>query len=114
MLYAEAELDWGLRLRGYIDRLDMTPAGDIRIVDYKTGKVPLMCLPDGEVLRYSPGGAGLRATQRKAGRCGRRSRGRAPRATGGPGRAGCATGAGTRRCARSPGGVRRRGCLRVV
>jgi putative RecB family exonuclease len=34
----------GLRLRGYIDRLDMTPAGDIRIVDYKTVKVPLMCL----------------------------------------------------------------------
>ena len=35
----EAELDSGLRLRGYIDRLDMTKAGDIRIVDYKTGRV---------------------------------------------------------------------------
>ena len=94
--YVETELDSGLRLRGYIDRLDMTPAGDIRIVDYKTGKVPreayeasalfqmkfyalviwrgrgviprmlqLMYLADGEVLRYSPDEADLRATQRK-------------------------------------------------
>lgn len=38
--YVETELGSGLRLRGYIDRLDMTPAGDIRIVDYKTGRVP--------------------------------------------------------------------------
>jgi len=38
--YVEAMLDSGLRLRGYIDRLDMTRAGDIRIVDYKTGRVP--------------------------------------------------------------------------
>ena len=30
----------GLRLRGYVDRLDITPAGDIRIVDYKTGSTP--------------------------------------------------------------------------
>ena len=30
----------GLRLRGYIDRLDVSPAGDIRIVDYKTGSIP--------------------------------------------------------------------------
>ena len=94
--YVETELDSGLRLRGYIDRLDMTQAGDIRIVDYKTGKVPreayeasalfqmkfyalviwrlrgviprmlqLMYLSDGEVLRYSPDEADLRATQRK-------------------------------------------------
>ena len=94
--YVEAELDSGLRLRGYIDRLDMSPAGDIRIVDYKTGRVPreayeasalfqmkfyalviwrargviprmlqLMYLADGEVLRYSPDEADLRATQRK-------------------------------------------------
>src|ERR1700749_3148736 len=39
-LYVEAELDSGLRLRGYIDRLDIAPAGDIRVVDYKTGKAP--------------------------------------------------------------------------
>ncbi len=94
--YVETELDSGLRLRGYIDRLDLTPAGDIRIVDYKTGRVPreayeasalfqmkfyalviwrlrgvvprmlqLMYLSDGEVLRYSPDEADLRATQRK-------------------------------------------------
>jgi putative RecB family exonuclease len=94
--YVETELDSGLRLRGYIDRLDLTPAGDIRIVDYKTGRVPreayeasalfqmkfyalviwklrgviprvlqLMYVSDGEVLRYSPDEADLRATQRK-------------------------------------------------
>jgi putative RecB family exonuclease len=35
----EVEID-GLRLRGYIDRLDVSPAGDIRVVDYKTGATP--------------------------------------------------------------------------
>jgi putative RecB family exonuclease len=30
----------GLRLRGYVDRLDISPAGDIRVVDYKTGAPP--------------------------------------------------------------------------
>jgi putative RecB family exonuclease len=30
----------GLRLRGYIDRLDVAPSGEIRIVDYKTGTAP--------------------------------------------------------------------------
>ncbi|HJQ00638.1 MAG TPA: RecB family exonuclease [Jatrophihabitans sp.] len=35
----EVVLD-GLRLRGYIDRLDISPAGDVRIVDYKTGSIP--------------------------------------------------------------------------
>jgi putative RecB family exonuclease len=30
----------GLRLRGYVDRVDVSPAGDIRIVDYKTGASP--------------------------------------------------------------------------
>jgi putative RecB family exonuclease len=30
----------GLRLRGYVDRLDVTPTGDIRVVDYKTGTTP--------------------------------------------------------------------------
>jgi putative RecB family exonuclease len=39
--YVEADLPSGLRLRGYIDRMDASPAGDLRIVDYKTGKVPL-------------------------------------------------------------------------
>lgn len=94
--YAEATLDSGLRLRGYVDRLDVAPGGEIRVVDYKTGKVPreayeasalfqmkfyalviwrlrgviprmlqLMYLADGEVLRYCPDEADLRATQRK-------------------------------------------------
>ncbi|MEP7179533.1 MAG: PD-(D/E)XK nuclease family protein, partial [Pseudonocardiales bacterium] len=30
----------GLRLRGYVDRLDITADGDIRVVDYKTGTTP--------------------------------------------------------------------------
>ncbi len=30
----------GLTLRGYIDRLDIAPTGEIRIVDYKTGLAP--------------------------------------------------------------------------
>jgi putative RecB family exonuclease len=38
--YVETELASGLRLRGYIDRLDVAPGGAIRIVDYKTGRAP--------------------------------------------------------------------------
>ena len=30
----------GLRLRGIIDRLDITPDGDLVVVDYKSGRVP--------------------------------------------------------------------------
>jgi len=30
----------GLRLRGYVDRLDVSPDGDLRVVDYKTGATP--------------------------------------------------------------------------
>jgi putative RecB family exonuclease len=33
-------LESGLTLRGYIDRLDIAPTGEIRIVDYKTGAAP--------------------------------------------------------------------------
>jgi putative RecB family exonuclease len=36
----QAEIDGGLLLRGYIDRLDVSPAGDLRVVDYKTGGAP--------------------------------------------------------------------------
>ncbi|HEY8651787.1 MAG TPA: PD-(D/E)XK nuclease family protein [Dermatophilaceae bacterium] len=39
-LYVEADLD-GLTLRGYVDRLDLTATGEMRVVDYKTGKAPL-------------------------------------------------------------------------
>jgi putative RecB family exonuclease len=35
-----ALLESGLTLRGYIDRLDVAPTGEIRIVDYKTGLAP--------------------------------------------------------------------------
>ena len=35
----EVVLD-GLRLRGYVDRIDVSPAGEIRVVDYKTGSIP--------------------------------------------------------------------------
>lgn len=38
-LYVETEID-GLTLRGYIDRLDVAPTGEVRIVDYKTGRCP--------------------------------------------------------------------------
>ena len=38
--YVEATLDSGLLLRGYIDRVDVAPTGEIRIVDYKTGRSP--------------------------------------------------------------------------
>jgi putative RecB family exonuclease len=36
----QAVLESGLLLRGYIDRLDVAPSGEIRIVDYKTGTAP--------------------------------------------------------------------------
>jgi putative RecB family exonuclease len=36
----EVELDSGLTLRGYIDRLDVAPDGAMRVVDYKTGRAP--------------------------------------------------------------------------
>jgi putative RecB family exonuclease len=95
-LYVETVLESGLRLRGYIDRVDIAPTGDVRVVDYKTGRAPradfearalfqmkfyalvlwrlrgtvprmlqLMYLGNGEVLRYSPDEADLRATERK-------------------------------------------------
>ncbi|MER7764801.1 RecB family exonuclease [Streptomyces sp. NPDC097619] len=38
--FVETELDSGLRLRGIIDRVDVAPTGEVRIVDYKTGKAP--------------------------------------------------------------------------
>jgi putative RecB family exonuclease len=95
--YVETRLDGGLLLRGYVDRLDVAPAtGELRIVDYKTGKAPhpgfearamfqmrfyalvlwrlhgrvprmlqLLYLGSGEILRYEPDEADLRATERK-------------------------------------------------
>jgi putative RecB family exonuclease len=40
-LYVETELESGLTLRGYVDRLDVARrTGELRVVDYKTGKAP--------------------------------------------------------------------------
>jgi putative RecB family exonuclease len=95
-LYVETVLESGLLLRGYIDRVDVAPTGEVRVVDYKTGRAPradfearalfqmkfyalvlwrlrgtvprmlqLMYLGNGEILRYTPDEADLRATERK-------------------------------------------------
>jgi putative RecB family exonuclease len=95
-LYVEALLDSKLLLRGFVDRLDIAPTGEVRVVDYKSGKAPrpgfegkalfqmkfyalvwwkvrgeipamlqLLYLGSGEVLRYQPDEADLRATERK-------------------------------------------------
>lgn len=39
-LYVETLLDSKLLLRGFIDRVDVAPTGEIRVVDYKTGNAP--------------------------------------------------------------------------
>jgi putative RecB family exonuclease len=95
-VYVETVLDSGLALRGYVDRIDISASGDVRVVDYKTGRAPaenfearalfqmrfyalvvwrlrgvvprmlqLLYLGSGEVLRYEPDEADLRATERK-------------------------------------------------
>ncbi len=39
-LLVETVLDTGLVLRGFVDRLDVAANGDMRVVDYKTGRAP--------------------------------------------------------------------------
>jgi putative RecB family exonuclease len=39
-LLVEVELTEGVRLRGFVDRVDVAPTGATRIVDYKTGNSP--------------------------------------------------------------------------
>ena len=39
-LHLEMDLSEKLYLHGYVDRLDVAPTGEVRIVDYKTGKAP--------------------------------------------------------------------------
>ena len=39
-LHLEIDLSDAIYLHGYIDRLDVAPTGEVRIVDYKTGKSP--------------------------------------------------------------------------
>jgi putative RecB family exonuclease len=36
----ESTIDDRLVIRGYVDRLDISPSGDLRVVDYKTGGAP--------------------------------------------------------------------------
>ncbi|MBW9208899.1 PD-(D/E)XK nuclease family protein [Mumia sp. zg.B21] len=38
--YVETVIDGGLLLRGYVDRVDVAPTGEVRVVDYKTGRAP--------------------------------------------------------------------------
>jgi putative RecB family exonuclease len=38
--HVETVLPSGLRLRGYVDRVDVAPSGEVRVVDYKTGRAP--------------------------------------------------------------------------
>lgn len=38
-IHVEAEVE-GLTLRGIVDRLDVAPTGEVRVVDYKTGRSP--------------------------------------------------------------------------
>ena len=95
-LYVESILDSKLLLRGFVDRVDVAPTGEVRVVDYKTGRAPgemfeakalfqlkfyalvwwrtrgtiphtlqLIYLGSGDVLRYQPDEADLRATERK-------------------------------------------------
>jgi putative RecB family exonuclease len=40
-MYVETLLDSRLLLRGFVDRLDVAPTGEVRVVDYKTGKSPI-------------------------------------------------------------------------
>lgn len=50
-LFVEARLESGLRLRGIIDRVDVAPTGEVRIVDYKTGKAPRPEFRDGPLFQ---------------------------------------------------------------
>ncbi|MBH0774674.1 RecB family exonuclease [Nocardia bovistercoris] len=36
----EVELGDGVLLRGFVDRIDLAPTGQLRVVDYKTGRAP--------------------------------------------------------------------------
>lgn len=40
-MYVDTVLPNGVPVRGFIDRVDVAPAGEVRVVDYKTGKKPL-------------------------------------------------------------------------
>ncbi|WP_445399923.1 RecB family exonuclease [Streptomyces sp. LE64] len=52
-LFVEARLPSGLRLRGIIDRVDVAPTGEVRIVDYKTGKAPRPEYAEGAIFQMT-------------------------------------------------------------
>ncbi|EFE73390.1 RecB family exonuclease [Streptomyces filamentosus NRRL 11379] len=52
-MFVETELESGLRLRGVIDRVDIAPSGEVRIVDYKTGKAPRPEYSDGPLFQMT-------------------------------------------------------------
>ncbi|MEY4444728.1 MAG: hypothetical protein RL301_807 [Actinomycetota bacterium] len=39
-IHLEHQIDENILFHGYVDRLDIAPTGEVRIVDYKTGKAP--------------------------------------------------------------------------
>lgn len=39
-MYVNTVLPNGVPVRGFIDRVDVAPTGEVRVVDYKTGKMP--------------------------------------------------------------------------
>ena len=39
-IHLESQVNENYLLHGYVDRLDIAPTGEVRIVDYKTGKAP--------------------------------------------------------------------------
>jgi putative RecB family exonuclease len=47
-----------LLLRGYVDRLDVSPSGDLRVVDYKTGGAPREAFRTGALAHPRGGAAG--------------------------------------------------------
>jgi putative RecB family exonuclease len=47
-LYLEVQLG-SMRLRGIIDRLDLTPEGELVVVDYKTGRAPKLAYENGRL-----------------------------------------------------------------
>lgn len=44
--YVRGQLDDDLWLHGFVDRIDVAPNGDVRIVDYKTGRAPSPAFAD--------------------------------------------------------------------
>jgi len=50
-LLVETTLGHGVPARGVIDRLDVSPTGLIRVVDYKTGRAPAAAFADGALFQ---------------------------------------------------------------